>query len=137
MKLLTSYIPAKYRSAARFVIVGTTGMFVQDGIYRACLDLDLQVFVAFAIGFVIEMVINYFVSAWYTYGAAPSLKNAGGFLLARALNLGVQFLFLHLLLLCGVAEEWAGFPSIFLAGIINYFVCLLFFKKPQGKHTKK
>lgn len=139
MKLLSSYLPPKYRSAVRFVIVGTTGMFVQDGIYRGALaifraewpDVAILMDVAFAIGFVLEMIVNYFCTAWYTYSSKPNWKNAGGFLLARAINLVFQFTFLHLLIWMSVPENWAGFPSIFMAGIINYFICLFFFRKPK------
>ena len=153
MKLPTSYLPEKPRSATRFVIVGTTGMFLQDGIYRLALHLlgvDPQgeaplVFLAFAIGFIIEMILNYFVSAWYTFGVKPSFKNAGGFIVARVINYGVQNLFLYLLILFGLAANNAGFPSIFLAGIVNFFILRLFFKQknknplvpPADRQTRK
>ena len=39
MKLLTSYLPPKIRSAVRFAVVGTTGMFVQTWIFMAALLL--------------------------------------------------------------------------------------------------
>ena len=137
MKLPTAYLPNEVRSATRFVIVGTTGMFVQDGIYRLALYLmgvDPEgeaglVYVAFAIGFIIEMVLNYFVSAWYTFGTKPTWKNAGGFILARAINYGVQNLFLWMIIAAGISANNAGFPSIFLAGIVNFFILRIFFKQ--------
>lgn len=137
MKLPTAYLPNDVRSATRFVIVGTTGMFVQDGIYRLALYLmgvDPEgeaglVYVAFAIGFIIEMVLNYFVSAWYTFGSKPTWKNAGGFILARVINYGVQNLFLWMIIAAGISANNAGFPSIFLAGIVNFFILRLFFKQ--------
>lgn len=137
MKLPTAYLPNEVRSATRFVIVGTTGMFVQDGIYRLALYLmgvDPEgeaglVYVAFAIGFIIEMVLNYFVSAWYTFGSKPTWKNAGGFILARVINYGVQNLFLWMIIAAGISANNAGFPSIFLAGIVNFFILRIFFKQ--------
>ncbi len=137
MKLPTAYLPNEVRSATRFVIVGTTGMFVQDGIYRLALYLmgvDPEgetglVYVAFAIGFIIEMVINYFVSARYTFGTKPTWKNAGGFILARVINYGVQNLFLWMIIAAGISANNAGFPSIFLAGIVNFFILRIFFKQ--------
>ena len=137
MKLPTAYLPNDVRSATRFVIVGTTGMFVQDGIYRLALYLmgvDPEgeaglVYVAFAIGFIIEMVLNYFVSAWYTFGTKPTWKNAGGFILARVINYGVQNLFLWMIIAAGISANNAGFPSIFLAGIVNFFILRIFFKQ--------
>ena len=137
MKLPTAYLPNDVRSATRFVIVGTTGMFVQDGIYRLALYLmgvDPEgeaglVYVDFAIGFIIEMVLNYFVSAWYTFGTKPTWKNAGGFILARVINYGVQNLFLWMIIAAGISANNAGFPSIFLAGIVNFFILRIFFKQ--------
>ena len=37
MRLPSSYLPDKIRSAARFAVVGTTGMFVQTGFFQAAL----------------------------------------------------------------------------------------------------
>lgn len=145
MRLPSDRLPAAYRSAVRFVIVGTTGMFLQDGIYRLSLwgltalfdEVGWVIAAAFTIGFVIEMVINYFVSAWYTFGSKPNIANAGGFLFARGLNLICQFVFLHLLIRLGMQAENAGFPSIFMAGIINYFVLRIFFRKRKIDDTNE
>ena len=118
----------------RFFIVGMVGMFLQDGLYRWILkafqtwwgeETGILAYVAFVIAFAIEMVFNYLISAWYTFRSKPTLSNAGGFLLARVLNL-------HVLITVGVEELKAGFPSIFAAGIVNYFVLKLLFK-PRNK----
>ena len=91
-------------------------------------------YVAFGIGYILEMIPNYFFSNWYTFNTKPTKKNAGGFLFARAINLVVQFGLLPMAL--------AAFPSwrddlisifvIFIGGCINYLICLIFFKKPQS-----
>ena len=63
MKLLTSYLPPKIRSAFRFAVVGTTGMFVQTWIFMAALLLfdhpdkgAALYYVAFAIGYLLELI---------------------------------------------------------------------------------
>ncbi len=137
MRLPSSSLPPTTRSAFRFLVVGTTGMFIQDGLYRLCLagfrmawpDVAILVSVAFAIGFLLEMISNYLLTAYYTFESKPDIRNASGFLLARAINFVVQFAFLHTLITCGMSEHRAGFPSIFLAGIVNYFVTRIFFKE--------
>ena len=140
MRLLTSYLPDKIRSAVRFAVIGTTGMFVQTGFFEGALwALDhpakglVLYYVAFGIGFVLEMIPNYLFSNWYTFGTRPSLKNAGGFLLARAINLGIQFglLPLILMLLPTWRDDAISYLVIFIGGCINYLVCLFFFKKPK------
>lgn len=141
MKLPSSYLPEKIRSAARFTVVGTTGMFVQTGFFEAALwaldhpekGLPLY-YVAFGIGFLLEMIPNYFFLNWYAFETKPNLHNAGGFVLARALNLGIQFGLLPLVLwlLPSLRDDFVSYVVIFIGGCINYLVCLLFFKqKPK------
>lgn len=138
MKLPSSYLPEKYRSVVRFCVVGTTGTFVQNGFFllaMMCLGQPAKntalYYVAFGIGFVLEMIPNYLLSSWYTFGSHPTLKNAGGFLFARAINLIIQFVFLPLAirLLPEFSDGIIGFIVIFVAGIINYLILKLFFRK--------
>jgi putative flippase GtrA len=140
IKLPTSYLPEKIRSAVRFMVVGFTGTFVQTWFFMAAMLLLGEpekgvalFYVAFGIGFVMEMIPNYFFSNWYTFGTKPSLKNAGGFLLARAINFVIQFALLPMMLdlLPNWREDYISMVVIFLAGCINYLICLLFFKKPK------
>ena len=138
MKLPTSYLPGKIRSAVRFMVVGFTGSLVQTWFFMAALLAmsypekgTMLYYVAFGIGFVLEMIPNYFFSNWYTFGTRPSWKNAGGFLLARSINLVIQFALLPFMV--DHLESWRddiiSLVVIFIAGCINYLICLIFFKK--------
>ena len=139
MKTLTGRLPMKYRSAARFVLVGALGTGVQYGIYYLLLmvfqrqwpDVGILTSVAFTVGFVVEMVCNYFLTSYYTFRVKPSLKNIGGLLFGRALNYVIQLLFLHTMIWLQISEEWAGIIAIMLAGVINYFVLLPFFRQQK------
>ena len=144
MKLPSSYLPEKIRSAVRFTVVGTTGMFVQTWFFMAALFFmahpekgTLLYYIAFGIGYVLEMIPNYLFTNWYTFETKPELKNAGGFLLARAVNLAIQLGLLPLMLslLPTWRDDYISFVVIFIGGCINYLVCLLFFKKT--KETKE
>ena len=131
----------KYRSAVRFVCVGVLGTLLQYGIYYLFLDIfresnaDSQTMtsVAFSIGFLVEMVVNYLLTIYYTFHTHPSWKNAGGFLVGRAINYGVQILFLNILIWLSMSEEIAGIVAIILAGIINYFMLVPFFRTKEDK----
>lgn len=147
MKLPSSYLPDKARSAVRFTVVGTTGMFVQTWLFMAALHFlshpdkgTAMYYVAFGIGYVLEMIPNYLFSNWYTFGTRPELKNAGGFLLARAVNVIIQFALLPLMLnwLSSWRDDYISFVVIFIGGCINYLICLLFFRKkePQTQITE-
>lgn len=140
MKLPSSYLPEKIRSAARFIVVGTTGMFLQTWFFMAALLVlghpekgAVLYYIAFAIGYIIEMVPNYLFSNWYTFGTKPDLKNAGGFLLARVFNIAIQLGLLPLMLawLPDWRDDYISFVVIFIGGCINYLICLFFFKKPE------
>lgn len=143
MKTLTRRLPEKYRSAVRFVCVGALGTAVQYGIYYGflalfdhwCPELGIRVSLAFTIGFVVEMISNYLLTSFYTFGTRPSMKNAGGFLFGRGVNYLLQLMFLHLIIYIGLSEELSGIIAIVLAGIINYFVLVPFYsKKKSTKH---
>ena len=140
MKLPSSYLPEKIRSAARFMVIGFTGSFVQTWFFMAALYFMNQpeqgsalYYVAFGIGFICEMIPNYFFSNWYTFGTKPSLKNAGGFVFARAVNLVIQFTLLPFMVahLSNWRDDIISLIVIFIAGCINYLICLIFFRKPK------
>ena len=136
MKTLTGHLPKKYRSAVRFVLVGALGTGLQYGIYYMLLgvfqqhwpEMMILTSLAFTIGFVMEMICNYFLTSFYTFRVRPNWKNAGGFLVGRALNYVIQLILLNCLIWLHMSEEWAGIAAIALAGVINYFVLLPFYK---------
>lgn len=150
MKTLTRRLPEKYRSAVRFVCVGAFGTALQYGIYYGflslfehyCPDLSIRissqitigyVSLAFTIGFVIEMISNYLLTSFYTFGTHPNIKNIGGFLLGRGVNYVLQLTFLHILIGWTLTEELSGIIAIVLAGVINYFILVPFYHKRKGK----
>jgi putative flippase GtrA len=138
MQLPSSHLTGNARSAVRFTVVGTTGAIVQTWFFMAALHFMSNpdkgtglYYVAFGIGYVMEMVPNYFISNWYTFGTRPNWKNAGGFLMARSINLVIQFVLLPVMiaLLPSWRDDIISLLVITIGGIINYLVCLLFFKK--------
>lgn len=146
MRIPTSYLPEKIRSAVRFTVVGTTGMFLQTWFFMAALWAMghpekgcFLYYVAFTIGYVIEMVPNYLMLNWYAFGTRPDIKNAGGFLLARVLNIAIQLGLLPLALATfpNWRDDYISFVVIFIGGCINYLVCVLFFKKKDEKPNSK
>lgn len=140
MKLLTSYLPEKIRSAVRFAVIGTTGMFIQTWIFMSVLFFmahpekgTVLYYIAFGIGYALEMIPNYLFTNWYTFGTKPDIKNAGGFLLARAINLVIQLGLLPLAISLFPAwrDDYISYVVIFIGGCINYLVCLFFFNKKE------
>ena len=124
----------KYRSVVRFICVGVFGTLLQYGIYYLLLELfrrtmpdsKMMTSVAFTCGFLVEMVVNYFLTNYFTFRTRPSWRNAGGFVVGKVINFVVQLVLLNLLLMV-ISEEISGILAIMLAGIVNYFVLLPFF----------
>ena len=120
----------------RFVCVGAFGTRLQYGVYYLFLELfhrtlsDSQTMtsLAFSLGFVVEMVVNYFLTNYFTFHTRPNWKNVGGFVFGRALNYVVQLAFLNVFIWLALSEEISGILAIILAGIINYFVLVPFFR---------
>lgn len=140
MRLPTSYLPEKIRSAVRFMVVGFSGSVLQTWIFMAALYLfqhpekgAVLYYVAFAIGLLLEMIPNYLFTTWYTFGTTPGWKNLGGFLLARVVNVPLQLGLLPFMLwlLPTWRDDWISYIVIFIAGCVNYLICMLFFKKPK------
>lgn len=147
MKTLTEKLPDKYRSAARFAIVGTVCTGLQMGVYellRVVLQANYPEYIklvtnlAFVTGFIIEMIANYILTSYYTFNTRPTLKNAGGFLFGRAINFVIQIPLLNVFIeWLGFSDRLAGIAAIALAGIINYFVLLPFYKKEKQEVQKQ
>ena len=125
----------------RFFVVGTTGAVLQTLFFMAALCLlahpekgTEMYYVAFGIGYVLEMIPNYFFSNWYTFNTKPGWKNAWGFLFARAINIIVQFVLLPLAITAfpGWRDDYISYLVIFIGGCINYLICKLFFKKQKS-----
>ena len=147
MKLPTSYLPENIRSAVRFMVVGTVGMFLQTWFFELFLlafrvpeeiKTGVLYYTAFVLGYLVEMVNNYLLLNWYTFRTRPSWKNAGGFLIARAINLPIQ---LGLLPLCialmpNLSNVYISYVVIFIGGCINYVICLLFFKNKKHENIQ-
>lgn len=143
MKTWSSNIPLKYRSAVRFVCVGIFGTLLQYGVYylfliifrRVLPDSNTMASVAFTIGFYLEMIVNYFLTNYYTFRTHPSWRNAGGFVFSRAVNYLLQLFFLNTLLWLSISEEAAGFVAIIIAGVINYFLLRRIFQTKKVEHV--
>ena len=147
MKFPTSYLPENIRSAVRFTVVGTVGMFLQTWFFQLFLlafrvpeeiKTGVLYYTAFVLGYLVEMVNNYLLLNWYTFRTRPSWKNAGGFLIARAINLPIQ---LGLLPLCialmpNLSNVYISYVVIFIGGCINYVICLLFFKNKKHENIQ-
>ena len=153
MRLLTSRLNDTARSAVRFTIVGLIGTLVQYALYDALLWLfdrwmggvnNWLTNLAFVTAFFIEMTANYFFTTYYTFRSRPSWKNVSGFAGSRVVNFLIQMGLLNLLLLilrhwedAIDTDRWAGLAAILIAGVVNYFLLRLIFRKKKEIQTQQ
>ncbi len=153
MRLLTSRLNDTARSAVRFTIVGLLGTVIQYVLYDALLWLfakwtgDVNNWltnIAFITAFFIEMTINYFFTTYYTFRSHPSWKNVGGFAASRVVNFLIQMALLNFLLFVLRPLEdvididrWAGLTAILAAGVANYFLLRVIFRKKKEIQTQQ
>jgi len=138
LNLPTNHLPGPVRKTLRFMIIGTIGSFVQTGFFLLLMlpmgnpaEYTTLWYIAFAGGFILEMIPNYLMMCLYTFEAAPSKKNLSGFVLARGINLVMQMVILPLskIWLTGMNDAVISFIVIFVAGIVNFVIQYVFFKK--------
>ncbi len=142
MQLPSDNLSPNKRQAVRFMIVGSTGTALQYALYYCFLLLfDWLVpdasdtlsatltTTAYTIAFILETITNYILTALYTFSDRITWKNLGGFGVSRISNYIVQIVVLQALLFASLEEKTAGFVTMIIAGIINFFVVRFFFRK--------
>ena len=113
----------------RFGIIGTLATATHYGIYLFLMRF-LDVNIAYAIGYVLSFVVNYYLSAKFTFRSKTSIKRGTGFILSHLLNYGVHFVLLNLFIYLNCPAQWAPAPVLLIAIPINFiFVRFVFTSK--------
>lgn len=113
---------------ARFAAVGVAATALHYGAYIALHHL-VNASVAYAIGYFVSFLANYFLSARFTFKAKASARNGVGFLLAHGFNFVLQLSLLNLFLWLGVSKPLAPLPVYCIAVPTNFIIVRLVFKR--------
>lgn len=116
----------------RFSIVGTTATAIHYGVYWV-LQHWINVNVAYTIGYAISFLINYYLSAHFTFKEKASAKNGIGFGGAHLLNYCLQMVLLNSFLWIGLSRELAPIAVLAIAVPINFVLVRFAFKKFKNK----
>lgn len=116
----------------RFCIVGiiATGT---DAVLFYLVRLFAVYQIALICGYIISLVINYFLTVTWTFNQKPSAKNALGVFAAHMLNLfvvrmGLMWFFVTYL---GMTDKWSYLPTLAVSVFTNFFVVRYAIKKYQ------
>lgn len=112
----------------RFGIVGVIATALHYGIYWL-LQSVIDVNVAYTIGYFLSFVVNYLLSAKFTFRKKKSVRNGFGFGGAHLFNYFLQIGLLNLFLWLGVSKELAPVPVYCIAIPTNFLIVRFVFRK--------
>lgn len=107
----------------RFCAVGALCTFIDAAIFYtvglfACYQLAL------VSGYCLSLVINYFLTIYWTFKVKPTKKNLAGLVGAHLFNLfvirmGCMWLFIHMI---GFTENVAYVPTLLISIVLNFML---------------
>ena len=117
-----------FGQAIRFCIVGVMAVAIHYAIYLLLKQWMVHVF-AFAIGYFISFIANFFMTAKFTFKKDATTKKGVGFLGAHIINFILQTSLLQLFLWLGVDENFAPIPVYCIAVPVNFMLVRFVFRK--------
>lgn len=114
--------------ALRFVITGVISTVVTYAVYYLCLSFT-NPSVAFLIGYIAALIVNYILSVKFTFKVRASAKNGIGFIVSNVINFFLCELVLNLFIHIGVPKQWAPIPMYAICVPINYLLVRVVMKK--------
>jgi len=116
----------------RFGIVGTLAAAIHYGIYWI-LQHWINVNVAYTIGYALSFLMNYYLSAHFTFKEKTSAKNGLGFGVAHLTNYLLHMVLFNFFLWIGVSRELAPIAVLFIAVPTNFVLVRSVFKHLNKK----
>ena len=117
-----------FGQAIRFCIVGVMAVAIHYAIYLLLKQWMVHV-VAFAIGYFMSFIANFFMTAKFTFKKDATTKKGVGFLGAHIINFILQTSLLQLFLWLGVNENFAPIPVYCIAVPVNFMLVRFVFRK--------
>lgn len=117
-----------FGQAIRFCIVGVMAVAIHYAIYLLLKQWMIKV-VAFAIGYFISFIANFFMTAKFTFKKDATTKKGVGFLGAHIVNFILQTSLLQMSLWLGVNENFAPIPVYCIAVPVNFMLVRFVFRK--------
>lgn len=111
----------------RFGIVGVVATIVHYTIYWV-LQHWINVNVAYTIGYILSFLMNYLLSAHFTFKEKTSAKNGLGFASAHLTNYFLHMVLLNFFLWLGVNRTLAPLPVYAIAVPVNFLLVRFAFK---------
>ncbi|MEG1622237.1 MAG: GtrA family protein [Alistipes sp.] len=118
----------KWKEFFRFCIVGTLAAGIHYGVYYL-LQHWMNVNVAYTLGYMVALVCNFFLTAYFTFHSAPSFKKVFGFGGSHLVNYFLHMVLFNLFLLLGASREIAPILVLTIAVPINFLLVRWVFRR--------
>lgn len=125
----TAYLKTVLSSSfIRFVIVGILATGIHYGIYLL-LNQVIPANPAYAAGYVISFICNFFLTSRFTFKKKASVKKGLGFALSHLVNFLLHMLLLNVFLRLGVRESLAPIPVYCICVPVNFLLVRFVFNR--------
>ena len=111
----------------RFGIVGVIATAIHYAVYWV-LQQWINVNIAYTIGYIVSFLVNYYLSARFTFREKTSAKNSIGFVGAHIVNYLLQISLLNIFLWLGLSRELAPIAVLAIAVPTNFLLVRFAFK---------
>lgn len=112
----------------RFGLVGVFATAFHYGLYLL-LRLVILADVAYALGYFISFVANFYLTARFTFGTAPSWRKFWGMSGAHGVNFLLHLGLFRLFSYAGILQVYVPFPVYAVAIPVNFLLVRFVFKK--------
>lgn len=116
-----------FSEVIRFGIVGIISTILHYGVYWV-LQNRIEVNIAYTTGYVLSFLVNYWLSAHFTFHKQTSAKNGVGFSVAHIINYGLHIVLLNFFLWLGFSNEVAPLGVFSIAIPVNFLLVRLVFR---------
>ncbi len=115
------------RELIRFAVVGVIVTTLHYGIYYF-LKAITNVNIAYAAGYIISFIVNFYLTSYFTFGTAPSWKKLLGMGGAHLINFLLHMTLLNIFLYMGFSKTWAPVPVFAIVIPVNFLLVRFVFK---------
>lgn len=116
----------------RFAVVGCLATALHYGIYWILVN-HVNANIAYAVGYALSWLANYFMTSFFTFRTLPSLRNGLGFGMAHLVNFLLQMALLNFFIICvGVKKAWAPLPVYAISIPVNFLLVRFVFKRNKS-----
>lgn len=112
----------------RFVLVGVLATALHYGVYFL-LQWVINVNIAYTLGYAFSFVVNFYLTAYFTFGKKPSWGKAFGFGGAHLVNYLLHIGLLNFFLWVGLSKPFAPIPVFAIAIPVNFVLVRFVFKR--------